>query len=302
MAVDTRDPGETSYRDIGSELDLTTPAADLPVVIAGGGGMRRQIAAALDDFWTGAARWRLWTYFAWQDIKQRYRRSTLGPVWLTLSMGIQILTMGLLVTWLMQSSYERTFPFVCSGLVLWALVQGIVIEGSATFVSAARFFLQVRHPFSVYLAQMVWRNVIVAAHNFVIYIVVAIIYMVVPDPIGILLFPVALVLVVLCVSSFALIAAVVSARFRDFPMILTSILQVLFWLTPIIYMPAQLGRRRLLVEANPFTHMVAIMRDPLLGNPPDLTSWLVVVGLTIVGWAVAFLFFARFRSRIVYWM
>ena len=56
----------------------------------------RHVGSAVDDLRDGIFSWRLSQFLAWQDIKQRYRRSTLGPIWLTLSFGIQILTMGVL--------------------------------------------------------------------------------------------------------------------------------------------------------------------------------------------------------------
>jgi ABC-2 type transport system permease protein/lipopolysaccharide transport system permease protein len=100
----------------------------------------------------------------------------------------------------------------------------------------------------------------------------------------------------------ALVAAVISARYRDVPLMIGSILSILFWFTPLIYSPEQLGQKRFLADYNPFTHIVALLREPLLGGMPTLNDWLVVLMLAIVGWAGTFLFFARFRARIVYWL
>ena len=55
-----------------------------------------QFAKAIADISEGCQAWRLGLLLAWQDVKQRYRRSTLGPVWLTISMSIQIFVMGVL--------------------------------------------------------------------------------------------------------------------------------------------------------------------------------------------------------------
>ena len=50
--------------------------------------------AAIDDLVGGLRDWRFWTTVGWYDIKQRYRRTTLGPFWITISMGIMTGALG----------------------------------------------------------------------------------------------------------------------------------------------------------------------------------------------------------------
>ncbi len=125
--------------------------------------------------------------------------------------------------------------------------------------------------------------------------------LIVPSP-EVALWPLALVLDLLCLAWMALVVGVVGARYRDVPLMIQSILSVFFWLTPVMYFPEQLGSKRYLADYNPFTHLLALLRDPFLGRAPTLNDWLIVLGITIVGWATAFLFFARFRARIAYWL
>ena len=262
---------------------------------------RKQLDSAVDDLRAGICSWRLSQFLAWQDVKQRYRRSTLGPIWLTLSFGIQMLTMGFLSSFLFGTSIAKSLPYVCAGMLLWFLITQMINDGATLFVSTARYITQIKCPLTVFMMQVVWRNVIVATHNAAIYLVVAAILVVVPGP-GILLLPLGLVLVMICLSWMALVAAVVSARYRDVPVMIQNILNILFWFTPLMYFPEQLGRKRFLADYNPFTHMIALVREPLLGGSPTLNDWLVVLALAVLGWAGTFLFFARFRARIVYWL
>ena len=262
---------------------------------------RGQIAVAIRDLRGGIGDGRLWHLLAWQDIKQRYRRSTLGPIWLTLSMAVQMLVMGSLFTFLFHASYGKFLPYVCAGMVFWALITQVINEGAMAFVSSMSYLMQVKRPLTTYIMQTVWRNVIILAHNFVVYVVIAVIYVVIPGE-SIILWPLGLLLVVLCISWMALLLGILSARYRDIPMIVQSLLGVLFWGTPLMYYPEQLGPAEYLVEFNPFTHVIALARAPLLGQVPTPTNWLVVAGLTLVGWAFTILFFARFRARIVYWL
>ncbi len=261
----------------------------------------RQMVAAGEDLLGGVYEWRLSRLLAWQDLKQRYRRSTLGPIWLTLSTGIQMITMGFLSSFLFGAPFDKQLPFVCSGMLFWGLITQMINEGALVFIAASPYITQVRQPYTVYLLQIVWRNVMIFGHNAVVYILIAILFVVVPSP-EIVLWPLALVLGLLCLAWMALVVGVVGARYRDVPLMIQSILSVFFWLTPIMYFPEQLGSKRYLADYNPFTHLLALLRDPLLGRIPTLNDWLIVLGVTIIGWVGAFLFFARFRARIAYWL
>jgi len=261
----------------------------------------RQLDLAVDDLQSGISSWRLSHFLAWQDIKQRYRRSTLGPIWMTLSFGIQIFTMGFLSAALFGARLEKSFPYVCAGMLLWGLITTTVSDGAGLFVASARYITQIKCPLSVFLIQAIWRNIMIAGHNVAIYVAIALYFVVIPSP-SLILWPLGLLLVVVCLSWMALVAAVVSARYRDVPLIIANIFAVLFWLTPLIYFPEQLGRKRFIADYNPFTHMIALVREPLLGASPTLNDWLVVLVLAVAGWIGTFLFFARFRSRIVYWL
>ncbi len=261
----------------------------------------KQVDSAIGDVWAGISSWRLSHFLAWQDIKQRYRRSTLGPVWMTLSFGVQIFTMGFLSAFLFGSALEKSFPYVCAGMLFWTLITQTINDGAGLFVASARYITQIRCPLTVFLLQTVWRNLIIGAHNSAIYVAIALFFLVVPSS-SMVLWPLALLLVVICLSWMALVSAVISARYRDVPQLIANILQILFWLTPLMYFPEQLHDKRFIADYNPFTHMIALVREPLLGGEPSLNDWLVVLAIAVFGWAGTFLFFARFRARIVYWL
>lgn len=261
----------------------------------------KQLDLAAADVRDGLVSWRLSQFLAWQDIKQRYRRSTLGPIWLTLSFGVQILTMGFLSAALFGNTISKSVPYVCAGMLFWSLITQMINDGANLFVSSSRYITQIKSPLTIFLLQVVWRNVIIAGHNAMIYIIIAMAFLVVPGASMVLWLP-GLALILVCLSWMALVAAVVSARYRDIPVMIQNILTILFWLTPLMYFPEALHRHRYIVDYNPFTHMIALVREPLLGGTPTLNDWLVVLGLTVFGWLGTFLFFARFRARVVYWL
>lgn len=264
--------------------------------------IRLNTLKGLADLAEGLGYWRLWTLLGWAEVRQRYRRSTLGPLWLTISMAIQMFVMGVLISFLFQSDFSRTLPYVCAGIIFWTFFLGVLNDGAVSFASSAGFMLQVKRPLSLYLFQAIWRNVIMLGHNFVIFVVIAAIYRVFPSPTGLVLWILGFGLDVVCLTSIALFGALVSVRYRDFPMILQSSFQVLFWLTPLMFFPEQFGRRQYLLNFNPFTHLLALVRDPLLGHEASALNWICVAGMALVGWSFTILLYGRYRPRVVYWL
>ncbi len=238
---------------------------------------------------------------AWQEIRQRYRRSMLGPFWLTISMAVQMLTMGVVVTILFNQSFDRFLPYVCVGLIFWTMISGVLNEGATAFVMSSNFILNMRLPLTTYVLQCVWRHLIIGAHNLVVYVAVAVIYSIAPTP-KMALFFITFPLALWSISWLVLCLAVISTRFRDLPTMVATGMNVLFWLTPIVYSPDQLGANRWLATANPLAHVLDLIRLPLLNQVPAPNSFLIVIAMGVAGWTFAFLLFARFRARVAYWL
>ena len=266
-----------------------------------GNGSQTSAMLALFDLWVGITRWRLWILLGWQDIRQRYRRSLLGPFWLTLSMAIMVGALSLLYGALFSLSLNDYLPFLCLGFIVWGLISGIVTDGCVVFIGSEAFIKQISLPLSVYVYRLIWRNLIIFGHNMVVFIVVACIFSIWPSWSGLLLLP---GLILNCATGIwvCLLLGLISARFRDVPQLVASFIQVAFFLTPIIWKPELLGDRFGIVDFNPFYHFVEIIRQPMLGNMPDNTSWLVTICITVLGWILTFLIFSRFRGRIAYWI
>lgn len=256
---------------------------------------------AITEIVGGLLQWRLWTLLAWQDIVQRYRRSFLGPFWLTLSMGIMVGTLGFLYGQLFKLDIPDYLPFLTLGFLVWGLISGIIADGTYVFISAENFIKQIKIPYLTFVFRIICRNFIIFGHNFVIYVGVALLFDVRPGAWGLLAVP-ALALITVNSVWVALLLGLVCTRFRDVPQIVASLLQVAFFLTPIIWKPELLSGRVLLIAGNPFFHFLELVRAPLLGQPPQALSWLVAVVLAVVGNAGTYLFFQRYRNRLAYWL
>src|ERR1700682_1481035 len=133
------------------------------------GGNQRSFQMALSDVAAGFAVWRLWGKMGWNDILQRYRRSLLGPFWLTASMAVMVVSLGVLYAELFKSPIQDFLPFLCVGLLVWNFLASFLVEGGAIFTTSESYIKQIRLPYSVYVFRSMWSKLIIFAHNFVIY-------------------------------------------------------------------------------------------------------------------------------------
>ena len=265
----------------------------------------------------------LWAHLGWQDIKQRYRRSVIGPLWITISMGVTAVGLGVLYSVLFDQQIKTFLPYVVVGFIVWNFVNGCLTEGMDTFIVNEGMIKQMPAPLSVYVLRTVWRQILLLGHNMIIYVIVLAVFFTSLDH------PYALVahgtvhpglgwntfllvpgLLLLSVNGLwvALLLGIISTRFRDVQQVINSILQLVFYLTPIIWLPdsflgnPKMSWAKVLFELNPLYHYVQIVRGPMIGETVSPVSWLVVVGITIVGWAVALVAMRNYRARISYWV
>ena len=259
------------------------------------------LSLALQDLKNGVCSIYIWPMLGWQEIRQRYRRSMLGPFWLTISTGILVGAMGPLYGRLFGQDISAYFPYLAISLVTWLLISTTVNELCLAFIAAEGFIKQIKLPLTIHVLRVVWKNLIVFAHNLVI---VALVLLFFPPPLSInlLLFPIALFFVVINAVWLGILLGLMCARFRDIPQIVGSLMQVALFLTPVMWKAEMLGRNIYAAKINPIFHFLEIVRQPLLGGSVPVLSWLVVIAITCCGYIAALAVFARFRARIAYWV
>lgn len=260
-----------------------------------------RLVLALNDVTAGIASWPIWMRLGWNDILQKYRRSVLGPFWLTASAAIMTIALGFLYAKLFQSPIDDFLPYLCVGLLFWNYISSYLLEASTMFVGSESYIKQIRLPYSVYAYRATWSKVIILAHNFVIYFGVIAYFRIWPGAVALLAIPAFIVVTFNCALASMLIG-MLSARFRDIPQLMLSLVQLFFFATPIMWKASLLKEHAYIAIFNPFYSLIEIVRAPLLGELPSTGNYLVVVLVTILNVLIAGAFFVRFRSRISYWV
>jgi lipopolysaccharide transport system permease protein len=111
-----------------------------------------------------------------------------------------------------------------------------------------------------------------------------------------------LALLMLNLAWMAQIVAISSARYRDVPQLVAAIVQILFYITPLMWRPGMLSKHAWLITFNPFAALVDLVRSPLLGDAPAAASWTVGLCLAVVGWLLALWMYSRTADRVAYWV
>ena len=243
----------------------------------------------------------MWSALALQDIRLRYRGSVLGPFWLTISTLTMVVAMGVIYGRLFHVGVAAYLPYLSVGLIIWQTLSSTITEGCDTFLHEQSVIQQVPVPFSIHAYRNVCRNLIVLAHNLVIVPLLLVVFTI---PVGWRVLEIIPALVLLAVNGcwISILLGTVSTRFRDLTPIVTSFLQVLFFVTPIIWPLELLGNWQGIAALNPLFAAIDVVRAPLLGAAPAETSWGVLLVTTVLGCGVSFAVFARFRDRIAYWV
>lgn len=253
------------------------------------------------DIISGFTKQWLWMTLALQDIKLRYRGSVLGPFWLTITILVMAGSMGVIYSTLFHQDMQEYLPYLTIGLILWGFITATVSEGCQTFLSAEGIIQSVPIPFSVHAYRCVFRNFIVLTHQIVI-IPVGMVIFSIPFTWRIVEILPALFLYAVNGVWISILFGMASARFRDIPPIVANFTQVLFFVTPIIFPVSSLAKWKAVAILNPAFAAIDVVRAPLMGVATGTYSWPMLFATTIVGCVGTFFAFARFRSRIAYWI
>jgi ABC-type polysaccharide/polyol phosphate export permease len=286
------------------DAPATTTAGVMPIdfVALSNPSLKSRITSTvLDEVIAGFRIWRVWGIMGWDDIRQRYRRSVLGPFWITLSMGAFILLLGVIYSRLFHMQIETYMPYLSVGFIVWGFISTAANDSCIAFTDTSRIIKQIKLPYEVYILRVVWRNFIIFLHTIVIYIPMMIVFKIELNLVMLLVIP-GLLLVTINLIWLTTVIAILSTRFRDIQPIVGTVIQLGMFATPIMWPVSSLGDVRIVAEINPIYHLIEVTRAPLLGQMPSLTSWLVTIGLAVVGSTLATALLVRAARRIVFWI
>jgi lipopolysaccharide transport system permease protein len=256
---------------------------------------------AASDLGSGVRLWRLAWALGWLDIRLRYRGSMLGPFWLTISTGVMVAALGGLYSVLFKLELRDYLPFLALSQVLWGFISALVSDSCGAFTEAEGVIRSVRMPFFVFAMRVLIRNAIVLGHNILVIVVVFAVFWMWPGPQAVMALP-GLAVWALDALALTLLLGAFCARFRDIQPIVNSVMQIAFFVTPVIWKPEQLGPGIRTLPLNPFYDLLEIVRGPVLGTGVSSDAWIGAIAYSLLLGAVAWGFFVRARGRVAFWI
>lgn len=263
--------------------------------------MPSPVMAAIKDVVDGVRLAPLWWRLGLDQTASRFQRSVLGPFWMACNLLVIAFALAFVVSMLMGVDMSKSYPQVVAGLLAWSLVGTTIAEAQAIFLYNAGLMQSQRLPLTFY----VFLHAQKAATNFLFQLIAFWAVMLVMQkfvtPHWTLIPAVALMLLVVCFQGF--IIAIPSTRFRDVAYMMSYVVQLLFYVTPVFWTVDHMSAKsRQWIELNPLTHQVDLLRAPLLGHAPAASDWIWVLGTTGALALIALTLLAVFRKRVVFWL
>lgn len=261
----------------------------------------RRRERALEDLQGGLARWRLAWALARSDITHRYRGSVLGPFWLTLSTAVMLAALGILYAKLFRMDVAAYLPWLTVSLIVWNTISQVVTDATTSLTGAEGVIRQMPLPYSVHALRVVFRNAVIAAHNLPLIGAVFAFFGVAPSWLALAAIP-GFLLIAVAAFAAAIFLGMICARFRDIPPIVGSLMQIAFFISPVIWKPEMVGHWEPWLPINPVFAIMETVRGPIMGTGAGFVVWALAIAWTAVLVAGAWAFFVRFRGRIAFWV
>jgi ABC-type polysaccharide/polyol phosphate export permease len=259
------------------------------------------MGGALTDLSAVFGRWRTWLLMANQDIQMRYRRSLLGPFWISLSMAFLVTGMAFLYGKIFNQQFHEYLYWLACSFLVWFLIQALIAEGLQIAIEAESQLRSIHIPLPVLAARMVYRNLIVFLHNLLVIVILTALFGLQPKLVMLVAIPGLLV-----VATFgffcSLVLGPICLRFRDVAQVVMNLLQIAFFLTPIIWKPDQGRIPTVFIQGNPLFHFIELIRAPILGRAPTLANWEVSLGALAAAFVLALLTLGVARRKVFVWL
>lgn len=256
---------------------------------------------AVTDMAVGLGQWRTSYKLALQDIELRYKRSLLGPFWISAALVATILALAYVFSGVFRTNFVTYISFIGAGLLTWQLVLALVNEASTSVTEHSAYMQNVRMPMTVVAGRIAFRNFIVFVHNFVA--VAGLLWVFGAEINQTIVYALPGAGLILLLGYFlTMVLGPICARFRDVPLVIQSAMQVIFFLTPIFWIPQDSAHSPIFINANPFYHLIELVRAPMLGSMPTALNWQVSLGCCAGAVVLAVLSVSVTRRRLALWL
>lgn len=262
---------------------------------------KHPLKATFFDLLEGFLMWRLWINIAWHGLHQRYKRTWIGMGWIGLSFALFIIVKISIFGPLSNKPIEFYAVNLGVGFLAFRFISNSIVGGGSLFVGSQNWIKSEPLPLSVHIYKLVLNNLIIFFFSGVPVVVLCLFFGVI-NVNFLLSFPIVIAVYAINAAWVATIMGIICARFRDILHFTGTVMQMLYFATPILWVAPETGFRAKVALYNPLTHYISIFREPILSGSVPLQSWLIVGVITVCGLVLTFFTFARSRLKLIFWL
>lgn len=239
---------------------------------------------------------------AFSDVISRYKRTLFGPFWSILAVAFGSLGISLMWTTMFNLKIEETIPHFTIGFLVWFYLAGTVIEGTNCFISQRPMMLSLKVPIGCYPLLVLSTNLINFLQSLFIVLIINLIFP--PENLSnMLLFIPFLLIVTINIYLTIFILGMINCRYRDIGVLISSIMPLLFFLSPVLHKSDMLSAKlKLFLSFNPLSLHVISLRDPLLGINPGAEYFLYQLILLLIQCFILNFILAKKFKNLIYWL
>lgn len=253
------------------------------------------------DLAAGCGHWRIWSALARNVIKLQYRRAALGPLWLTLQQLVVILALGYIFASIQGQDFSRFFVYFAIGYTCWQLLAAFVTTAGDTFKNIRRFPGMTRAALSNHIYLQFSTQLLYFLHRVPPALVICAIYREALD-INVLTSLAGFLALLVFGFWISALLGVLALRFHDLVPAVVSVMQVMFFVTPVMYRHTAIAGAETWFNLNPFFHLLAVVQGSLLGEPVTALNWSAVIILNLGGGVVTLAVVRWARPKLAYWV
>ena len=223
-------------------------------------------------------------FFSWRDLKVRYKQTFIGVLWAIFQPLITMFVFTIFFGSLAKVPSDNVpYPiFVYVGLLFWQFFSSALGDVSNTLQSNKSIITKVYFPRLILPISSVITDMVDFFIASLILVLLMFYYGYVPNLIGLLILPLLLVITFIAALGLGLFLAAMNVKYRDVQYILPFFIQILLFLTPVIYPASIAGKWSKLLAINPMTGVIQNARAAILGTAPINWALIAISFLTCV--------------------
>lgn len=240
-----------------------------------------------------------------RDLKARYRGSILGFFWSLANPLLLLAVYTLVFTVFFEQKVVTPYPlFLFSGILPWTFFSAAVLESTTSISANAGLIKKVMFPAEALPLVVVLSHLV----HFLAALPILLAAMAAFAVLGkftmswtILLVPVLMLLQALFVAGLALIVSSASVLFRDLRDIVANLMQLGFFMTPVLYLLDNIPSRplRALLRVNPMTPFVVAYQDLFFfGRLPNVSDTILILFYAAASVSLGLMVFDRLRDTL----